>query len=147
MRGRGMSRPTAQEMSAPFRRGLVTAQVRLHNRILGLVRAVVPVEEGVLLRSIKSVPSSPESAAEALKPSRVVSDAAHAGIVDAGPRRNRHPYKVRRKNGTVYRVAAGARVIGSRKAPLGITTPVKRAVEAEVDGIVAKALADAGGEE
>lgn len=137
----------ARDVEAGLRQALVGAQVRVHNRILDLAPALTPVASGEMLRDWRSVPGNPQAAAEALKPSKVVNTAPEARIVDAGRRRNKKAYTVRRKTGTRYRVAAGARVIGSAKASIGISVPVLRTVEGEVPTILEEEIAKAGGGE
>ena len=127
-----------------LRKALANAQVRIHGLLAQGAPEATPRFTGAMRRAWKSVPADPRTAAEAMKPSLVVNTDPAVRIINEGPHKNKHAYLVRRGTSR-YRVPAGARQIGSRKAPLGIALPVMRKVRPLVDGIVQAEIDKQGG--
>ncbi|MBL0220029.1 MAG: hypothetical protein IPQ07_39955 [Myxococcales bacterium] len=124
----------------------------MHERALELANELSPVGDTMRagrerLRGSWRDGAGKDAAIAAGKPSKVVSKAPHAGIIDRGAPSYAKGHKRRSASGTVANVATG-RQIGSFRAPLGVRVVVLQRLVEEQDGIfsaVAERVFGSGG--
>lgn len=140
-----MARDFPPAMLAATERLVGTIHLDLHNKAIEALRAITPRDSGETAALVASDPTNPESAIEALQPTRVgfggtSEQRRKANALNIGRRSSKTPYKVTR-NGKTYEVKR--RVLGSRQAPQGMKGPVLRQLKAREDEILTAAIAKA----